>query len=159
MDTGDLWREATRLVAAQAWLALGTIDDAGAPSVTYVPFAPVRGAFGIVVSRLTAHTANLLARRPASVLLVDDVRPSDAYTRARFTVGVSVSPSERGSARSDAIWSTLEARQGATVQTLRELPDFEAVALEPVSGRLVLGFASAHSLDAEAIAEILRAAA
>jgi hypothetical protein len=37
------------------------------------------------------------------------------------------------------------------VQTLRTLPDFEAIALRPLGGRLVLGFASAHDLDTDAL--------
>ncbi len=158
METGDLRREAARLISAQLWFALGTVDQSAVPSVSYVPFAPVDGAFGMVVSRLAAHTVNLLARRRASVLLVDDdVQQRDAYARARFSIGVAASPHAPESAKADAIWSALEARQGATVRTLRALPDFQAISLEPVSGRLVLGFASAHDLSAAAIVELLRA--
>jgi putative heme iron utilization protein len=117
----------------------------------------VDGTFGIVVSQLAAHTANLLARRPAMVLLVDDeFEQSDAYTRARFSIGVTARPCAPGSAKGDAVWSALEVRQGATVRMLRTLPDFQTIALEPVSGRLVLGFASAHDFDAAAIVELLR---
>lgn len=156
MQSDDPRRETARLIAAQTWLALGTVDQGGVPSVTYVPFAAAGGALGIVVSRLAAHTANLLARRPASVLIVDDdVEGRDAFMRARFTIAVKASPNAAGSAKADAIWSALESRQGATVRTLRTLPDFEAISLEPVSGRLVLGFASAHNLGATAITELL----
>jgi putative heme iron utilization protein len=158
MEAGEPRREAARLIAAQRWFALGTVDQAGIPSVTYVPFACADGAFGLVVSGLAAHTANLLARRPASVLLVDDDgQQRDAYARTRFTIGVTAKPHASGSAAADAVWSALEARHGATVRTLHALPDFQAVSLEPVSGRLVLGFASAHSLDAAAIVAAMRA--
>jgi heme iron utilization protein len=158
MDGDDPRREAGRLISAQRWLALGTVDQSGVPSVSYVPFASVDGAFGVVVSRLAAHTVNLLARRPASLLLVDDdAEQPDAYARARFTIGVAAQTNAPGSARANAIWSALESRQGATVRTLRTLPDFQAFSLEPVSGRLVMGFASAHDLGADAIVELLRA--
>jgi heme oxygenase (biliverdin-IX-beta and delta-forming) len=158
MDGDDPRREAGRLISAQRWLALGTVDQSGVPSVSYAPFASVDGAFGIVVSRLAAHTANLLARRPASLLLVDDgAEQPDAYARARFTIGVTAQTNAPGSARANAIWSALESRQGATVRTLRTLPDFQVFSLEPVSGRLVMGFASAHDLGADAIVELLRA--
>ncbi len=153
----DPRREAARLVSAQLWLALGTVDPSGVPSVSYAPFAPVEGTFGIVVSRLAAHTGNLLARRHASVLLVDDApQTRDAYMRARFTIGVTAVPNPPGSTQAESIWSALEARQGATVQTLRVLPDFQAISLEPVGGRLVLGFAAAHDVSADAVVELLR---
>jgi len=158
MNSGDLRQEAGRLISMQRWLALGTVDQSGMPSVSYVPFAAVDGAFGIVVSRLAAHTANLLARRPAALLLVDDgAAQPDAYARIRLTIGVTAETNAPGSARAEAVWSALEARQGATVRALRALPDFHAISLEPVSGRLILGFASAHDLAADAIVESLRA--
>jgi len=157
MNGDDTRRQAGHLISEQRWLALGTVDQSGIPSVSYVPFATVDGAFGIVVSRLAAHSANLLARRPASLLLVDDgAEEPDAYARTRLTVGVTAQTNTPGSARANAIWSALESRQGATVRTLRTLPDFQAISLDPVSGRLVLGFASAHDLGADAIGELLR---
>jgi putative heme iron utilization protein len=148
--------EGARIISAQRWLALATVDERAIPSVSYVPFAPVGGALGIVVSRLAAHTANLLARRAAAVLLVDDERvPPDAYARSRFSIEVSARPHPPGSAEAHAVWTALAARQSATVETLRMLPDFAAVSLEPLAGRLVLGFASAHDVDAAVIKEIL----
>lgn len=151
-------REAARLIANQSWLALATVDAGGIPAVSYVPFAAVDGAFGIVVSGLAAHTANLAAGRPASVLLVDDSgRDGDAYARVRFSIGVRAAPNAPRSAIADAIWSALETRHGATVRTLRELPDFAAVSLRPQSGRIILGFASAHDIGAADVGELLRA--
>jgi len=159
MESGDPLRETARLIATQSWFALGTVDQNGVPSVSYVPFAPVDGGFGLVVSRLSAHTVNLLALRPASILLVDDdVAQRDAYTRPRCTIGVRPAPRAAGSAEADAVWSALEARQGATVALLRTLPDFEAILLEPRGGRLILGFAAAHDIAAGALIELLRVA-
>jgi putative heme iron utilization protein len=50
----------------------------------------------------------------------------------------------------------LERRHGETVRTLRVLPDFSAITLEPRSGRLVLGFAAARDVRADAIVLLLR---
>ncbi len=157
VQAGEPRRAAAQLVWAQSWLALATVDRSGMPSVSYAPYAPVDGAFGLVVSRLAAHTVNLLARRPTSILVVEQDGPErDAYARARFSVGVTVSAHAAGSAPGDAVWSALEARHGATVGVLRTLPDFAALSLEPQNGRLVLGFASAHDLGRDAIVEMLR---
>ena len=159
MQRADTRAEATRLIRAQRWLALATVDEKARPAASYVPFAPVGDAFGIVVSRLAAHTANLLARRPASIMLVDGAADQpDEFSRARLSVAVSVSPLPQGSEHADAVWNALEARQGPTTSTLRMLPDFHAIALAPLDARLVLGFASAHHLAGETVAELLRAA-
>lgn len=150
-------REVARLISSLPWIALATVGESGTPSISYVPFAPVRGAFGIVVSRLAAHTASLLARRPVAILFVDDnsAQP-DVYARTRLSVDVSVMPSEPGSTAADAVWTALERRHGETVSTLRLLPDFDAISLEPRGGRLILGFASAHDITDVAIKASLR---
>ena len=148
--------EAARLMRTQRWLALGTVDADAAPSVTYVPFATVDGAFGIAVSRLAQHTASLLERRPASILLVDDAAPEDPYARARLSIDVEVTAAAAESTDAESVWNALEARHGTTVATLRTLTDFYAVLLRPRQARLVLGFASAHRLSGEIVAEILR---
>jgi putative heme iron utilization protein len=156
MDAVARRREAIRLLSEQLWFALAIAGEGDVPSISYVPFAIVGRAFGIAVSRLSAHSAPLLARRPASVLLVDTFAPiSDAYTRARFSISVAPAPQIAHSADANAIWSALEHRQGETIQTLRALPDFDTILLEPNGGRLILGFASAHNLSGTAIAELM----
>lgn len=148
--------QATRLLLEQEWFALAIVDGNGQPTVSYIPFAIAAGAFGIVVSRLAAHSASLRASRPATVLLVDTATPAeDPYTRARFSISVAASPVAPGSASADAIWAALERRHGETVRTLHTLPDFDAIALEPLDGRLVLGFASAHDLSGQAIRQLI----
>lgn len=150
-------REAARLISAQRWLALATLDGDGAPAVSYVPFAPLDGSFAIVVSRLAAHTASLLAGRPASVMVVDaDATLEDSFARRRFSIGVIAKPHAPGSTRANAVWSALETHQGETAAILRTLPDFEAVTLAPLGGRLILGFAAAHDVSAAAIEGMLR---
>jgi heme iron utilization protein len=151
--------KAIRLLSAQRWLALAIVDADGLPAVSYVPFAVIGGAFGIVVSRLAAHSAPLLAGCASSVLLVDsDTQTSDAYTRARLSIGVTAVPQTAGSAGAQQVWNALESRQGETVRMLRALPDFNAILLEPVQGRLVLGFASAHDLSGSQIVKLLESA-
>jgi putative heme iron utilization protein len=158
MDDVNPRRSAAQLIAAVRWFALATLDEHGSPALSYVPFAAAGGAFAIVASRLAAHTANLLARRPATIILVDADARGDAYAQPRLSIQVSACPQPRGSAEADAIWSALVARHGATATILRTLPDFEAISLAPGTGRLVSGFASAHDLDASAIVDSLRTA-
>lgn len=147
--------QAASLIASQPWLALSTVDESGIPTASYVPFAAALGGFAIVVSRLSAHTPHLLAQRAAAVLVVGD-DAGDPYSRTRLSVDVAPRNYSAGSREAQTIWSALQARHGETVAILHTLPDFEAFALDPKHGRLVLGFASAHDLDAAAIKEILR---
>lgn len=154
-------KQAASLVNMQRWIALATTDDQGAPHISYTPFACVLGAFGIAVSRLAQHTAHLLAARPAAVLLVGgnteqpDPYQWDPYARIRLSIDVLPRRCPPGSASARELWAALEGRHGETVAALRTLTDFEAIALDPLRGRLVLGFASAHDLDETSIREML----
>lgn len=153
-------KQAALLVGAQRWLALATTDDEGVPHISYAPFASVLGTFGIVVSRLAQHTAHLLAERPAAILLiggnVDQPDPYQWDPYARVRLSVDVVPHRAEAANAGELWSALEARHGETVGILRSLTDFEPIELRPVRGRLILGFASAHDVDAASIREMLR---
>jgi putative heme iron utilization protein len=119
----------------------------------------VDGAFAIAVSGLAAHTRHLQARPEASVLLVgpgtDD---GDAFARPRLMVAVRARYVERGSATSGDLWAALARRHGETVETLRGLPDFATLRLEPTSGRAIFGFAAASDLDAATLRDVLRTA-
>ena len=158
MELAELGRAAALVIAAQRWCALAlSARDAGQPPLLgAMPFASVDGVLGIVASRLAAHFEGLLAGRSASVLLVDDAFARDAYALPRLSIAVTPRPAERGSPQSAEIWSALQKRHGATVALLETLGDFETIALKPESGRLILGFASAHDLDGATLADVLR---
>ncbi len=56
----DAVRTAERVLRSQTIASLGTLH-AGEPAVSMVPFATTGGALVIHVSRLAAHTADMLA--------------------------------------------------------------------------------------------------
>jgi heme iron utilization protein len=151
---------AAALLAAGRWLALATTDASGRAAVSYVPFALVGEAFGVALSRLANHTAHLLARPAAAVLLTAEPGASeDPYARPRLSIEVLANVAPRGSPASLAIWDALEKRHGPTVSVLRGLPDFETMTLAPHSARFVAGFAAARDLDAATLRRVVHAAA
>lgn len=141
---------AKRLIESTRWFALATTGAAGEPFVSYVPFAPVDGGFAIVVSALAAHTAHLLARPNVGVLIVGE-ETHDPFARPRLSID-ALARQVSGTDRADAVWDALARRNGPTVEVLRTLSDFRLFLLEPLRGRLVLGFAAAEDLDAAVLA-------
>lgn len=144
---------AQQLIERTRWFALATTDADDEPFVSYVPFVPVDRGFGIVVSALAAHTAHLLARPRVGVLIVGD-ETNDPFARPRLSID-ALARQMSGTDRADALWDALARRNGPTVDVLRTLSDFRLFHLEPLHGRLVLGFAQAEDLDAEALAGLL----
>jgi putative heme iron utilization protein len=143
------------LVREQDIAALGTLHE-GEPYVSMVPYAqPAGGAdFFIHVSRLAAHTRDMLASPRVSLLIV--ARSGDSpQSRARVTVQGDAHPLAAGSAEYAAAKACYIARFPHAADIF-ELADFSIFKIQPVSVRVVGGFAQAFSLGAESFARALR---
>jgi putative heme iron utilization protein len=156
-DTEDDLARATQALAdlrAQTRsVLLATVDAQGAPEASYAPFAlDGAGRFIVFVSRLSAHTRNLLEDgRAAALLIEDEARSPQIYARRRVAYRCRVERLERSAAGADALLDLLAARHGEVLELLRGLGDFELLALTPESGQLVLGFGRAYRLTGEAL--------
>ena len=150
----DLATALRDVVARAPGLALATYDPSAWLAVNYVPFAVAGGRFVIVRSALARQTAQLEAASDASLLVVAE-DGDDAYARSRLSATVRITRHPAGSPGAARVWSALERRHGETVALLAGLPDFAAYDVEPIVGRLFLGFASAHDVDAATFAAAL----
>lgn len=151
--------ELRALVESGRQAALGTLED-GAPFVSMVLYALERRpghmpSFLIYVSRLSAHTAHLLADPRASLLIMQpDTGAADPQALARATFQVRAAPIAADNP------DYLEAR-GVYLGRLPQqeqlfgLPDFMLFRLEPGAARFIGGYARAFSLDAARIADCL----
>ena len=143
------------LVRAQSIAALGTLHE-GAPHVSMVPYAQRPGdvAFFIHVSRLAAHTRDMLASPRVSLLIISSVGDSP-QSRARVTVMGDAHPLVTGSAEYVAAKASYLARF-ADAAHIFVLGDFSMFMITPISARVVGGFAQAFSVGAESFANALR---
>lgn len=137
--------------------ALGTIDDAGAPFVSMVPFAiePQLHCLVIHVSGLAAHTRNLQARDRVSLMVMQpEVAGEPVHSLPRVTLEGLAEVAERGSKQ----WAACRAAYLARfpeAEPMTELGDFMFVAIRVTGARQVAGFGVARSLDADEIRLVL----
>ena len=145
------------LLRAQTIAALGTLHD-GAPYVSMVPYArdPDDGGFFIHVSRLAAHTRDMLASPRVSLLIISPGGDSP-QGRARVTVMGDAHPLVTGSAEYAAAKARYLGRFPDAAHIF-ELGDFSIFRIAPISARVVGGFAQAFSVGAESFASALREA-
>lgn len=150
----DQARALRGIVREQTIAALGTLH-AGEPYVSMVPYARLaRGAdFYIHVSRLAAHTADMLASPRVSLLIIAPGGDSP-QSRARVTVRADAHQLEGGSPEYAAAKSCYVGRFPQSVGIF-ELADFSIFRIMPVSLRVVGGFAQAFSLGAESFVRIM----
>ena len=149
----DAIRTAERILRGQTIASLGTLH-AGEPAVSMVPFAAAGGALVIHVSRLSSHTADMLAHATVGLLIVeanaDDVLPQ---ARARLSISGEAQRLTDGPEEDGARAAYLERFPDAA--PIFELGDFSLFAIRPRSIRVIGGFGRAATLSPEQIASAL----
>ena len=101
-----LTRELKTLLNMQRVAALGTIDDAGAPFVSMVPFAiePQLHCLVIHVSGLAAHTRYLQARERVSLMVMQaEVAGEPVHALPRVTLDGIATVAQRGESAMDRL--------------------------------------------------------
>ncbi|NJD87578.1 MAG: hypothetical protein FIB05_06160 [Betaproteobacteria bacterium] len=147
------------LVRGRKAAALGPLH-AGAPVVSMVPYAVVPGgtAFVIHVSRLAAHTKDMLADPRVSLLVMQpEGEDVDAQALARVSIQGEARELARGSEEEREARGAYLARFPEAAP-LTEFGDFSFFAIRPAQARFVAGFAQAMSLGADTLAKSLSAA-
>jgi heme oxygenase (biliverdin-IX-beta and delta-forming) len=153
----ELSAQMARLVRERSTAALGTLH-AGAPFVSMVPYAIAADGSGFVihVSKLAAHTKDMLADARVSLLVAE----AEGMGRSPLALArVSV----QGTAR--RIPSGSPDLSGCSAAYLARFPeaepmfgfaDFSIFLIRPDSARFVAGFGQAHSLSGESMTQLLQ---
>ena len=132
--------------------ALGTLHE-GAPFVSMVPAVPAPDGSGFLihVSRLAQHTRDLVADARMSLLFTARLtEDQDPLALPRVTLQGAAEAIAADSGEYEQAAEAYLARFPQAEMTLG-LGDFSFFRLRPATGRLVLGFGRALSLDAAQI--------
>ena len=145
----DFTRRYHELIASQQTLLLSTASVTGVPDISYAPFVRDHaGFFYIFVSEMAGHTANLLNNPQASLLFI---RPEseclNLFARERAVLNCSVKEIRRENEIFINRLHALQDKFGEVVNVLRSLSDFHLFALRPESGRFVIGFGRAFTIN------------
>lgn len=150
-ESAELYKKFTGLLKESKSLILGTVDQQGAPRVSYAPYvSDESGGFYIYISKLSAHTNELIDHPAASVLLIEDEsRAGQIFARMRVTYQCRAVVVEPDHPEYEKIIRRFARTFGSIVDLLSTLPDFVLFRLLPHSGRFVTGFGQAYDLTGE----------
>ncbi|MFM2343074.1 MAG: hypothetical protein RLZZ592_2727 [Pseudomonadota bacterium] len=146
------------LLTSRSTAALATLDDAGLPAVSMVPYAVEAGGpdLLILVSGLAAHTRQLRAQPRASVLVCASEDQADTvHALPRVTLTVEARWPEPGSEAARQGLQTYLARH-PSAGMLTELPDFALARLRLLEARQIAGFGAARTVDGTRLGQLLR---
>ena len=146
------------LLNNQRVAALGTLGTDGHPFVSMVPFAVDNrsGTVVIHVSGLAPHTRNLQTSPKVSLMVMQaEVTGEAVHALPRVTLEgtAAVIPTE------SPMWHsarTAYLQRFPEAEPLTELGDFRFVDIDLESAHQVAGFGAARTLDADALAQVMR---
>jgi putative heme iron utilization protein len=158
-------RDLLALLTARPVATLGTLDEAGLPALSMVPFAVFidvsedpagQAALILHVSELAAHTRQM-RREPRVALLVmaEDAAADTPQALPRASLSATARFLAPDSAAHTAAQAAYLARFPAS-ELMTQLPDFQFVALTPTTVRHVAGFGAARSVDPADLARLIR---
>lgn len=139
-----------QLLRSKRWAALATVDEAAMPLASMVAYtcSEDAGVLYLHLSRLAAHTTNLLASGKAALTVSEaDSGTGDPQQLARVSLQCSVSVVERDSEEYAAAKLRYLQRLPDAAQ-LFDFPDFLLFRCAIGSARFVGGFAQARSFSA-----------
>ncbi len=149
----ELSERLARLLRERSTAALGTLH-AGAPYVSMVPYAITSHGFIVHVSRLAAHTKDMLADTRVSLLVAEEDGGRSPLALARVSVQGTAEPIAPDVAELPGYRSAYLARFPEAEQMFG-FADFSLFLIRPLSARFVAGFGEAHSLSGESMARLL----
>ncbi len=158
IDTANILDEAENLISQFKTVQLATINSSGNPEASYTPYIRESGRYYIFISTLASHTHNILAHPILSLFFIqseDDAR--NLFARRRLTLECSATPISRESEQWNPLLDKFREAQGATVDVLRSLSDFQLFELKPTKGNYVKGFGQAFFLEGDDLKEVKQA--
>ena len=155
-STSDVKKEYINFLKNFRSLELSTIGEKGNPETSYAPFVrDDKKNFYIYVSSLAKHTQNLINDRRAGVMLIESEEGSEnIFSRKRAIFDCVVVVVIKNTEDWNKIMLKFDKSCGNLMQTLRMLPDFQLLCLQPKSGRFIKGFGMAYEISGEKMSEL-----
>ncbi len=136
-------------------LQLATISPTDEAEASYAPYLYADGNYYIFISELASHTQNILSNPCVGLLLIEsEAEARNPFARKRFSAQCRVTEITSNAANYQSTLDQLERRFGSTIGMLRTLPDFHLLQLQPIEGRLVIGFGKAFELHAAQLSDL-----
>jgi putative heme iron utilization protein len=157
MDADSMRNRLLRLLRQHRWAALATTSTDGIPMASMVGYVPGEhaGSLYMHLSRLAAHTGNLLHNgRAALVISEDDTGTGDPQELARVTLQGRVVVITRDSDEYQKARDHYLERLSAS-ERLFDFPDFLLFRLDVDSARFVGGFAQARSFNCDELCHVM----
>lgn len=145
----DFTKSCHELIFSQKTIILATVSVSCSPDISYAPFLRDQaGCFYIYISKLASHTVNLLNNPQASIMCIRPESESpNLFARERAVFDCRVREITHDDEIYTARLNALQEKFGEVVSLLRSLPDFHLFELRPESGRYIVGFGRAFTID------------
>lgn len=153
-DTKNLSEKAKslqELLVSQQTLLLSTASGSSVPDLSAAPFVRDQaGCFYIFISELATHTDNLQKNPLASVMFVrPESESNNLFARERAVFNCKTREIKRHEPLYTTQLKAFQDKFGGIASLLDSLTDFHLFALCPETGRYIVGFGQAYTINVE----------
>ena len=157
-DSADILKETEDLISQFKTVQLATVNNHGNPEASYAPYIRCSGCFYIFISHLASHTNNILAHPAISLFFIQsESEARNLFARRRLTFQCTASTILRDHEQWNPLLDKFRDEQGATIDVLRSLSDFQLFKLKPTIGNYVKGFGQAFILEGDVLNKVRQA--
>ena len=148
--------EMESLIGTVKSAVLGSVSSKGDPLSSYAPvYVDAERRCHVYISSMAKHTSQIRRSGKASVMLIEDESVAEnLFARERLTIDCEAKVLERDS----EVWlegiAAMEERHGEIMSSLKSYVDFDLFQLNPIEGRLVLGFGRSYEVFGPGLKEI-----
>lgn len=136
----------TAFIESRSTLVVSTIDENGAPFISYAPFVKVNGKLYIYISRISDHYRYVEGNTRIHVMLIaDESQTPNAFARERARWACK--PKNIGNDGQEDIFGEFSLKFGDKMMNMLRGLDFSLFELTPLHGRYVIGFGQAFDVD------------
>jgi len=146
----------TELLTPFQTTVLGTLGANGYPFSSYAPFYYDGEVVYVFLSDIATHAQNIQATPKASAFFIEDESMTEnMFRRKRISLQCDVKLIDRNDDSYATIMEAFVTKQGATLNMLMGMADFNLYALRPIYGEATFGFGEAYNIGGEKMNQLV----
>jgi len=146
----------TELLTPFQTTVLGTLGANGYPFSSYAPFYYDGEVVYVFLSDIATHAQNIQATPKASAFFIEDESMTEnMFRRKRISLQCDVKLIDRNDDSYATIMEAFVTKQGATLNMLMGMADFNLYALRPIYGEPTFGFGEAYNIGGEKMNQLV----
>ncbi|WP_442600792.1 HugZ family pyridoxamine 5'-phosphate oxidase [Paenibacillus sp. KN14-4R] len=146
IDTATMKVKFQAFMESRKTLMISSLDEEGAPFISYAPFVHLDGHLYIYISKISDHFRYVEENDRVHVMMIaDESETPNAFARERARYACATE--NLGNEGNEEVFEKFNAKFSDKMMNMLRGLDFSLFKLTPLTGRFVVGFGQAFDVD------------